>query len=147
MKVKDREIATLATHAAKTARQLDIGWKILIVSVLALSLTFLVWLTCHPARMPLLISALVIGSFQAYFALRVLIDATVFKNWSCRWQKGFSPVADLAAFDARIGRTPPTTSSIGENLAMRTEGAQRLLNWQAFFAGFQLLLLGLALWP
>lgn len=147
MKGLDKEIVDLATDAAKTAHMLDHGWKILIASALALSVTLLMWLMGYPARTPVLISATVIASFQAYFALRVLIDASVFENWSSRWQEGSNPAADLAAFDARIGRNSPPASCLGEDLAIRIEGARRLLILQAVFATIQLLLLGITLWP
>jgi hypothetical protein len=71
----------------------------------------------------------------------------VFRKWSSRWQQGSDPVADLTAFDARMGRLETRASSVEEDLAIRRAGAQRLMILQTSFAVMQLLLLDIALLP
>jgi len=136
----------LAADAAVTAGLLDTGRMIFRVSGATLLATLVVWLMGHPVHRGALVAAVALALVQLYFAQRVRFDADIFRFWASRWHDGADPAADLAAFDARVGRRTPPNASLEANLAQRRQGARRLLRWQAICGGMQLALSALALW-
>jgi len=138
--------ARLAADAAVTAGLLDTGRMIFRVSGATLLMTLAVWLMGHPVHRGALVTAAALAAVQLYFAQRVRFDADIFRLWASRWHDDADPAADLAAFDARVGRQTTPAASLDADLADRRQGARRLLRWQAICGALQLALSALALW-
>jgi len=138
-------VARLAADAAVTAGLLDTGRMIFRVSGATLLMTLAVWLMGHPVQPVALAAAALLAIVQLYFAQRVRFDAAVFRLWASRWHHDADPAADLAAFDARVGRQTPPAASVDADLADRRRGAKRLLQRQAVCGALQLALSALAL--
>lgn len=136
----------LAADAAVTAGMLDTGRVILRVSGATLLMTLVVWLMGHPVHRAALVAVVALAAAQLYFAERVRFDADIFRLWASRWHHDADPAADLAAFDARVGRQAPAAASLDADLAERRQGARRLLRRQAICGALQLALSALALW-
>lgn len=81
------------------------------------------------------------AAVQGYFALRVRLDAGIFRFWADHWRSGADPEVDMAAFDDVIG-----VPRQGRPLASRSAGARRLLIWQAGLVLIQSVLLGAGLY-
>lgn len=138
--------AGLAADAAVTAGWLDSGRAIALICGTSLLTTLVVWLLGYPVRALALAGVGATAVAQLYFALRVRFDARIFRLWASRWHDAADVVADLAAFDARVGRQARPVASLEANLADRRRGALRLLKWQAICGAWQLVLTALALW-
>ncbi|MCZ4306722.1 hypothetical protein O4G98_18475 [Zoogloeaceae bacterium G21618-S1] len=138
--------ARLVADAAVTAGWLDSGRVVAVISGTSLLTTLVVWLLGHPVRALALVGVAATAIVHLYFALRVRFDARIFRLWASRWQDAADVAADLAAFDARVGRQARPVASLEADLADRRCGALRLLKWQAVSGALQLALTVLALW-
>ncbi|MBT0963879.1 hypothetical protein [Denitromonas iodatirespirans] len=146
MRAETDRNARLAADAAVTAGWLDSGRVVAVISGTSLLTTLVVWLLGHPVRALALAGVGATAVAQLYFALRVRFDARIFRLWASRWHDAADVAADLAAFDARVGRQARPVASLEADLAERRRGALRLLKWQAVSGALQLALTVLALW-
>lgn len=137
--------ARLAADAAVTAGWLDSGRVVALISGTSLLTTLVVWLLGYPVCALALAGVGATAVAQLYFALRVRFDARIFRLWASRWHDAADVAADLAAFDARVGRQARPVASLEADLADRRRGALRLLQWQALAGALQLALTVLAL--
>jgi len=147
MHTEDEIAARLSAEAAVTAGLLDGGRTVSLVCGTTLLAAVSLWLLGQPLRPTALLAAGAIALPQGYFAQRVRFDAGIFRLWASRWHRAADAAADLAAFDARVGRQARPAATLPADLAERCRGARRLLKWHAACGVLQLGLTALAVWP
>ncbi len=139
-------IADLAADAAITAGLLGSGQSIALTSGAVLLAAISYWILGYAVHPVAFLSSVLVALLQGYFAQRVRFDASLFRLWATRWRGSLDPLADMMAFDARIGRRPSASDSAQASLAERGRGALRLLRYQAASGLLQLILTAVALW-
>ncbi len=147
MNSDDEPAARLAAEAAVTAGLLDAGRTVSLVCGTTLLAAAALGLLGQPLRPMALLAAGAIALPQGYFAQRARFDAGILRLWASRWHRTADAAADLAAFDARLGRPARPAATLAADLAERCRGARRLLKWQAACGVLQLGLTALAVWP
>jgi hypothetical protein len=141
-----------AAHAGLTAAALSIGrlfaWWSLALFLIAM---LVLWFSMPPMPTRLCVAASILaGIVQAIFALRVALDAALFRQWQQSWAHASSNESDVASYQADMvaldralvarGWIADSTGDV-RSLGNRSQGALQLLRKQAVALIFQAVLM------
>lgn len=136
------EQARLATAVLSQGRSLD-QWSLLFTGLALAAL--LMAKDYGPAERLVLMSVLIAGLVQKYFAMRVGLDREIFGSWAARWQRqGADPFIDLGEMDdslAALGLAGKAGPATPRPLTDRVKGALRLFRRQVICLMVQVVLL------